>query len=43
MYKIISIVDGESIIFVVFNNISKKEVARYDNYEAAFQYVLGRQ
>ena len=43
MYKIISLVDGESTIFVVFNNISKKEVARYDNYKDAFQYVLGRQ
>lgn len=43
MYKILSLVDGESIIFVVFNNITKKEVARYDNYESAFQYILGRQ
>lgn len=43
MYKIITLVEEESTIFVVFNNISKKEVARYDNYEAAFQYILGHQ
>lgn len=42
MYRIISIVDGESTIFVVFNNISKKEVARYSTYEEAFQYILAR-
>ena len=42
MYKIISLVEGESTIFVVFNNISKKEVVRYSTYEEAFQYILGR-
>lgn len=42
MYKIISIVENESTIFIVLNKISKKEVARYSTYEEAFQYVLAR-
>lgn len=42
MYKIVSIVDGESTIFVVFNKISKKELARYSTYEEAFQDIIGR-
>ena len=43
MYQIISIVEGESTIFVIFNKISKKELARYSTYEEAFQDILGRQ
>ena len=43
MYKIITLVEEESTIFVVFNNISKKEVARYSTYEEAFQHILSRQ
>ena len=43
MYQIISIVEKENIFFVVFNKISKKELARYSSYEEAFQDILGRQ
>lgn len=43
MYQIISIVEGESTVFVVFNKISKKELSRYSSYQEAFQDILGRQ
>jgi hypothetical protein len=43
MYQIISVLDNENTIFVVFNKISKKELARYSSYAEAFQDILSRQ
>jgi len=42
MYKIISVVDGDTTIFMVFNKLTKKEIARYFTYEEALQDLLSR-
>jgi len=42
MYKIITITESDIQYFVVFNVITKLEVARYETYDEAFKDVLAR-
>ena len=42
MYKIITITEDGVQYYVVFNNITKLEVARYETYDEASKDVLAR-
>jgi hypothetical protein len=43
MYKIITMtLEDESVEYVVYNVIKKREIARYLSYEEAFQDIIGR-
>jgi hypothetical protein len=43
MYKIITMtLEDESVEYVIYNVIKKREVARYSSYEEAFQDIIGR-
>ena len=43
MYKIITMtLEDESVEYIIYNIIKKREVARYSSYEEAFQDILGR-
>ena len=34
--------EDESVEYIIYNIIKKREVARYSSYEEAFQDILGR-
>jgi hypothetical protein len=43
MYKIVTItLEDESVEYIIYNIIKKKEVARYATYEEAYEDILGR-
>jgi hypothetical protein len=43
MYKIITMtLEDESVEYIIYNIIKKREVARYSTYEEAFQDIIGR-
>ena len=43
MYKIVTIVlEDESIEYIIYNIIKKREVARYSTYEEAYSDLIGR-
>jgi hypothetical protein len=43
MYKIITItLEDESVEYVIYNIIKKREVARYATYEEAYADIIGR-
>lgn len=42
MYKIVKITEGESDVYVVINNITKREVARYNTYQEAVLDITAR-
>ncbi len=41
MYQIVELELDGSIVYIVYNRIKGKELARYDNYHDAFLHVCG--
>jgi hypothetical protein len=42
MFKIIKITNDELEVFIVINAVKNQEVARFDTYAEASQYVLSK-
>lgn len=42
MYKIVTITEDGSEVYVVINNITKREVARYNTYQEAVLDITAR-
>jgi hypothetical protein len=41
MYEIVELTLDGTTVYIVYNRIKGKELARYDNYHAAFLHVRG--
>jgi hypothetical protein len=41
MYQIVELELDGNTIYIVYNRIKGKELARYDNYHAAFLHIRG--
>ena len=41
MYEIVELILDGTTVYIVYNRIKGKELARYDNYHAAFLHVRG--